>query len=1029
VSIDNEVFSAVETICTLLQERRVSLFLGAGINAGLVNESSVKCPLGQALSDMMARDLLEIDGTGRPLDSIAEMARYRWGAQRTNEYLHKLFSSFTPSTQHLLVAQLPWNVIYTTNYDTLIERASTHKTISPAGRIRRVVSTKDLTSDLPEEDIPYFKLHGCIEIANTEHGRLILTKEDYRFYEQNRKPLFRRLREDIIHHTLLFIGYSMEDDNFRSILEDCRSELNTATFPKSYVIRYGVTDAEKVFWRDKYNIASLNIDAQTFLSLLRGTWNAQNCNVVPFDLRHTNEYTKFDDNTSFQKVGESFYLVKSDDCTSAAAPKEFFKGKEPSWGDIREKVPTERDAYISLLDAMLEELVDPHLKGNIYLISGAAGTGKTTLVRTLAHELSKSGSIRVVIHISGTPLDERALGPLFDPNNLARIVVVVEHAAERIGEIERFVSDLNQKRRPATLVLVERKNLWETAIARGRRVGTYAEFELGRLSTNEIDSILASLDKHGALGKLTGMSREYQLQHFENLAEKELLVALRELTEAQSFDRIILDEYKAIPSHVARDAYRFVAALGQIDQPLRLEVLSRLLQIGPEEIGSQVMTATDGVLISGEDFGASRHNAGFRVQARHPIIASVVFEFAAPSDDDKYQIVNAIISHLNPTFPEDLRVLQTIVRNKSLVNTIGSPRLKRSIYDQLEKAIPNDPYVLQHRSLLEREIGDAEAAIQYARAALKMQPENPAFKNTLGFAYEAKSRSAEALERTGLLRQATQIFEEGIKVQSSDAYSYTGLYQVMRQRERFEASEEKKLAIRLDMLSMLEDALEATDGSHLIVGPLATVRETLGDRPEAIAFLMGEIDRKPQDARLRDLLVRMLISVGRSSEALSIAQEGTKHSPTAWRLQRHIARLQKRLGGALESVSGHYAAALRHNKGDAHLIAEYGAYLFMNGRYNEAEGLFKQGRQLPNADRKQVRERWMDDRNRDRVFHGNVYSITAAVGHLMAVPENFTVLFWRTSESLNSLRERDRVTFTVGFSACGAISHSIRRSQ
>jgi len=429
-----ELAAVIETLCARLTERRAALFLGAGINYGLTNSDGVTCPLGQGLSDLIARDLLKMDVGGRPLDSISEMARYRIGQQQVNSYLTKLFKSYSPSTQHLAIVQLPWNVIYTTNYDTLIEEAATNRTITSAGRIRRVVSVKEATDDFSEEDIPYFKLHGCIDIANTEYGRLILTKEDYRFYEQHRKPLFRRLREDLIHQTLVFIGYGLEDDNFRAIIEDCRTELDTQTFPESFAIRVGATPEEQAFWREKYNITTLNIDAQVFLTSLKQSWNAQNCKVIPFDLRHTNEYTKFDDNTSFQKVGESFYLVKHNDCTSAATPRDFFKGKEAGWGDIREKVPPPRDAYFSLLDAMTEEVVDPSLKGNVYLITGAAGTGKTTLIRTLAFELAAS-SITTVMHIPATPLDTRVLGPLFQPEQPKRIVVIIEHAAERMQEL------------------------------------------------------------------------------------------------------------------------------------------------------------------------------------------------------------------------------------------------------------------------------------------------------------------------------------------------------------------------------------------------------------------------------------------------------------------------------------------------------------------------------------------------------------------------------------------------------------------
>lgn len=231
------------------------------------------------------------------------------------------------------------------------------------------------------------------------------------------------------------------------------------------------------------------------------------------------------------------------------------------------------------------------------------------------------------------------------------------------------------------------------------------------------------------------------------------------------------------------------------------------------------------------------------------------------------------------------------------------------------------------------------------------------------------------------------------------------------------------------MLSLLEDAYEATDGSHLISSSLAAIRETLGDREEAINFLKREVERKPQDSRLRDLLVRMLCDGNMDADALRFAEDGTKHDSTAWRLQRHIARIQRKLGGSIDSIVGHYESAFRHNRSDPKLIAEFGAFLFMNARYSAAEVLFNHGRQLAAPDRRQIREFWKDETGKDRIFSGHIHSVTAAVGHVIAVPQNFTTIFWRTREPLNSLREGDKVTFTVGFCATGAVSASVRLSK
>src|SRR5262249_33583081 len=135
--------------------------------------------------------------------------------------------------------------------------------------IRQVFSAEENLSSFSEEEIPYYKLHGSADYANTEAGRLILTREDYRFYETHRRPLFSRLRKDILSKTFVFVGYSLSDDNFRAILEDCKTELEAASFPLSFAVKPNFTPTEKAFWREKYNIQLIQADAAEFLDQLK----------------------------------------------------------------------------------------------------------------------------------------------------------------------------------------------------------------------------------------------------------------------------------------------------------------------------------------------------------------------------------------------------------------------------------------------------------------------------------------------------------------------------------------------------------------------------------------------------------------------------------------------------------------------------------------------------------------------------------------------------------------------------------------
>lgn len=1013
----------LEILCNHLADRTAVLFLGAGVNYGTKNDRGVCFPLADGLASEISRDLLQSPELKLPLDEAAEIARYRLGPKALNDYLYDTFSAFRPSPTHLALAQLPWDVIFTTNYDCLIEAAFGVKAVPAAGRICPIVDVATSIQALGDDDIAYYKLHGSVDVANTPGGRLILTKDDYRFYESHRRPLFRRLKTELTTKTVLFIGYSFRDPNFRAIIGDCREELNITSLPLSFAVRKGGSPVEETFWREKHNIDVIDADACEFVLQLSDAWKAQQRSVVSFAERSARSYGSVDETTRFQSIAGIFYQVLPYECTGPNNADLFFRGASPNWGTIRDGIPPERDAYWTVMEYVFADIVEPKASASAYLLTGHAGTGKTTLLRAVAYAIAKDFGVPVLVHVPGTPLDIRVLGPLTNAEDPKRIIVVVHHAGDIVAEIERFLEDADRAAVPVTLLLEERKNQWLVACGDASPRFAPAEVELGALSSEEIDRILAALERHGCLGKLTGMPAEYMKAHFLALANKELLVGLRELTAGTSFDAIIRDEYKCIPREIAQKAYLYVAALGQADLGMRYETLMRVLGISYSQLGRDVFTPTDGVLLSGEVTGRSRHNMGFRLQTRHPVIASVIFASACADDRAKYNVITDVVTHLDPGYQEDRALLEQMVQRKSIVNTLSDPELRRAVYDLLERTLPDEAFVLQHRSILERDIGDAARALAYAQKAVRVDTRNnPTIRNTLGMALEFSARfTKDPFQRRTQLQEAERIFDEGLRRDRGGAFDYLGKYNVMRLRLQDESDREKQALEQARIVTFLEEAYEATGESSIVAGALAREQEQLGQGDKALPIIESHVKKNPADWRLRDTLVQMLVSRGKIVEALSLATEGIQIDPTSWRLQRHIAQLLRRQKGDAQAIKGHYEAAIRHRQGDLRLTVEYAAYLFEKGEYSEAARLFSLARdyRVPNHRKRQPLFHWCDEDGSTRVFTGRVRRLRGATGYVLAVPQNFEAFFWRTKNELDSLREGDTVKFTVRFSAFG----------
>jgi NAD-dependent SIR2 family protein deacetylase len=89
---------------------------------------------------------------------------------------------YQPGELHRLLLQLPWADVFTTNYDTLLERTEVN------GRAYQPVARpSELTTAFAPRIV---KLHGTLPL-----GPLILSEEDYRTYPREFAPFVNCVRE------------------------------------------------------------------------------------------------------------------------------------------------------------------------------------------------------------------------------------------------------------------------------------------------------------------------------------------------------------------------------------------------------------------------------------------------------------------------------------------------------------------------------------------------------------------------------------------------------------------------------------------------------------------------------------------------------------------------------------------------------------------------------------------------------------------------------------------------------------------
>lgn len=135
-----------------------------------------------------------------------------------------------PSGLHAELLEFPWVDVFTTNYDTLLERASAK------------VVTRRYEPVVNKEDIPYaikpriVKLHGSFPSERP----FIITEEDYRHYPHRYAPFVNTVQQALLENTFCLIGFSGDDPNFLQWTGWIRDNLGKDKTQKIYLV--GVFD-------------------------------------------------------------------------------------------------------------------------------------------------------------------------------------------------------------------------------------------------------------------------------------------------------------------------------------------------------------------------------------------------------------------------------------------------------------------------------------------------------------------------------------------------------------------------------------------------------------------------------------------------------------------------------------------------------------------------------------------------------------------------------------------------------------------
>lgn len=194
-----------------LEEDNVAIFAGSGLSApaGYVSWTE--------LLRSIATDIgLDVDKE-HDLVTLAQYHLNLNGHNRSqlNKRLIEEFSKSGEITEnHKILARLPIDTYWTTNYDKLIERA-----LESAGKVTDVKYTKkQLAFTKPKRDAVVYKMHGDVDHPDDA----ILSKDDYETYHVKMDQFITALSGALVSKTFIFIGFGFADPNLDYILSRVR---------------------------------------------------------------------------------------------------------------------------------------------------------------------------------------------------------------------------------------------------------------------------------------------------------------------------------------------------------------------------------------------------------------------------------------------------------------------------------------------------------------------------------------------------------------------------------------------------------------------------------------------------------------------------------------------------------------------------------------------------------------------------------------------------------------------------------------
>ena len=749
------------------------LFLGAGFSADAKNRLGQTIPVGSQL----ANDLWHFlkypgDYDGSDLSSVFQAALAQGHQRELRAFLEERYTCDALPDWYEFVAKIFWYRIYTTNIDTVVE-----KIYSCAVNAPKLDAVNGVREDFRERDqllesMQYIKLNGTIPGSSTD---MTFSFRQYAARSAQNDVWYDHFVRDYSTRITVFIGTNLNEPLFWRAIEARGTRFrDSENRPKSFLIVPYISPV-KIDALREYRIVPIQMEAKEFFRLIAEQMNPLPDRItvlrrsnpdfeslVPLLAGHISSASR----RHIQQFYAHFHVVR----IPGQRPnytRGFLQGAEPLWSDVLNDLDAAREANSAAFE-LIQKQFTTGTTGSV-VVSGAAGTGKSTLVKRVALDLVSHGHSVFFSDCTDLPAlhDFEAALDLLP----ARSIIVFDNGGLAFGSLLHYLESAQRAELKHVFIIAERTNKLDEILAEIKIAAPTREFQMPDLSPLDIESLIDTLEKHHMLGRLANRGRGEQRQVFSGYARNQILVAMRRATLGDKFDDTIKSEFLQVQPTEAKMLYlcgclATAAQFGLTKQQLLASSIAR-----PAEALSYIARNLKNILIP------TSATSDYYV-ARHRVIADIIVSKLVPRSMLKEAYIRLLqtlandVSFSNLQHSASFRLYRKLINHASIYKRFASDLAEaRSIYDAIQPFVSQDFHFWLQYGSLELEYGELDTAANYLEQAYSYKPDDNLVLTTRALLFYKQGIAAASLEEaTSLKEQARLLLETQMERRPKDSY-------------------------------------------------------------------------------------------------------------------------------------------------------------------------------------------------------------------------------------------------------------------